>query len=466
MNQLKLLLIGLIGLWSSCGLVNGKIVNCYYGTWSNYRPGDGKFEPSNIDPTLCTHLSYSFFGITPAGEFKVLDQWLDLDSGLGFISRTMALKRLNPSLKVLAVVGGWNEGSENYSRMAGDANKRRLFIESALKFIKQHGFDGLDLDWEYPAQRGGSAQDKINFVTLLKELKAALGALKLELGIAVGASTITASSSYDIPNIAKHVDFINVMTYDFATAWEGAVGFNAPLKGQQEKNVQSAIKYWLQQGAPASKLVLGLAFYGRSFQLSSPQQISVGSPIAGPGAAGPYTQEGGFMGYNEICSFENTWSYKWASEYDVPFIHNANQWIGYDNIKSLEMKVEFGNSLNLAGVMIWSIETDDFRGMCGAGKYPLLTAVNNKLGNSHETSGSGEEVELPQEPSSPEETGPSVPEDAGDCSVNGFFVNADDCSRYYQCVNGVRHDFQCNSGLYFDSSSNTCNWPNLVQCNH
>ena len=106
MNNLKLLLIGLIGLCSASSLaygksritfflknlilinkitnyllLPGKIVNCYYGTWANYRPGDGKFEPTDINPHLCTHLSYSFFGITPAGEFQSLDTWLDNDLG-------------------------------------------------------------------------------------------------------------------------------------------------------------------------------------------------------------------------------------------------------------------------------------------------------------------------------------------------------------------------------------------------
>ena len=83
------------------------------------------------------------------------------------------MKRINPKLKILAVVGGWNEGSTKYSSMAADASKRQVFIKSALEFILQHGFDGLDIDWEYPAQRGGSPQDKVNFVTLLKEVREA-----------------------------------------------------------------------------------------------------------------------------------------------------------------------------------------------------------------------------------------------------------------------------------------------------
>lgn len=91
------------------------------------------------------------------------------------------------------------------------------------------------------------------------------------------------------------------------------------------------------------------------------------------------------MGYNEICPLTNTWTYKWSNVYDVPYIYKGHQWISYDNVKSLEKKVDFALGKNLAGVMIWSIETDDFRGKCGQ-KYPLLNAINNKLNvGSYET---------------------------------------------------------------------------------
>lgn len=89
------------------------------------------------------------------------------------IRKTTDLKRINPDIKILAVVGGWNEGSKKYSNLADDPNKRKLFVTSAVEFLRKHGFDGLDLDWEYPAQRDGSPKDKVNFVTLLKELREA-----------------------------------------------------------------------------------------------------------------------------------------------------------------------------------------------------------------------------------------------------------------------------------------------------
>jgi len=71
----------------------------------------------------------------------------------------------------MASVGGWNEGSTKYSAMAADPALRATFISSSLAFIQQNGFDGLDLDWEYPGQRGGNESDRENLVTLLSEIK-------------------------------------------------------------------------------------------------------------------------------------------------------------------------------------------------------------------------------------------------------------------------------------------------------
>ena len=71
----------------------------------------------------------------------------------------------------MIAIGGWNEGSTKYSAMAKDTKKRAKFVTSTLEFLQKHSFDGLDLDWEYPAKRGGATQDKKNFILLVKELK-------------------------------------------------------------------------------------------------------------------------------------------------------------------------------------------------------------------------------------------------------------------------------------------------------
>jgi len=78
------------------------------------------------------------------------------------------LKRNNPSLKTSLALGGWTAGSIAYSRMASTVDSRRQFIQSAVKYLRDHKFDGLDMDWEYPANRGGAHEDKKNFGLLAK----------------------------------------------------------------------------------------------------------------------------------------------------------------------------------------------------------------------------------------------------------------------------------------------------------
>ncbi|ALC44312.1 Cht9 [Drosophila busckii] len=349
-----------------------EVINCYWGTWANYRQGDGKFTYTNVDASLCTHLSYCFFGIDDTGEFKSLDNWLDLDSGLGFIKKTIALKQQHPNLKVMAVVGGWNEGSVKYSSMAADPGKRSKFISSSLAFIKQYGFDGLDLDWEYPGQRGGNVADRANFVILLRMLKEVFDQHKLTLSIAVGASDDTARASYDISAIANEVSFINLMTYDFHMASDGYLGLNAPLQ-----DMEKAVRLWLKQGAPANKLLLGMPFYGHSYQLKDNAKNRPNDGSSGPGSPGIYTGSSGFLGYNEICL--NKWKTLFDTQSSSPFAFQENQWVGFDNPYSIKLKMDLVNSYNLAGAMTWSIETDDFLGRCGE-CYPLLKAMNRAVG--------------------------------------------------------------------------------------
>ena len=131
----------------------------------------------------------------------------------------MSLKEQNPDLKIILSMGGWNEGSYKYSTVAKSAATRAVMVEQVLAFIDQYGFDGFDLDWEYPCQRGGEDADKVNhqqnvplmylqffpkanFVTLLGELKEALNAKGMTLSAAVSGGIASCELSYDIPGVA------------------------------------------------------------------------------------------------------------------------------------------------------------------------------------------------------------------------------------------------------------------------
>lgn len=211
-----------------------KIV-CYFGSWSTYRPDAGKFEVENIDPNLCTHIIYTFVGISEEGEVKVLDSWQDLpnDYGKNGFGRFNKLRKINPNVKTIIAIGGWNEGSTKYSRVVANPGLRAKFVQSVVNFLKKYDFDGFDVDWEYPNQRGGKADDKQNYVSLLKELREAFDKHGYILSAAVGAAESSASQSYIIPEMSKHLHLINLMAYDLHGSWESTTGINAPLYPQK-----------------------------------------------------------------------------------------------------------------------------------------------------------------------------------------------------------------------------------------
>ena len=178
----------------------------------------------------------------------------------------------------MIALGGWTEGSEKYSKMAKDPKLRTQFVQSVVDFVGKHGFDGIDVDWEYPGQRGGDIKvDKQDFTALLRELKEALDPHGYLLSAAVSPGKAIIDTAYEIKEIDELLDFYSVMTYDYhGGSWEEHIGHNAPLyeKPGDDKfnytqflNINFTMHYWLEKGATKEKMVMGLPLYGRTFSL-------------------------------------------------------------------------------------------------------------------------------------------------------------------------------------------------------
>ncbi|KAF8787213.1 Chitotriosidase-1 like protein [Argiope bruennichi] len=439
-------------------------VVCYLGSWANYRNGDGKFVIENIDPQLCTHAIYAFAKLEN-NQITVFDPYLDLKEnyGLGGYDRFNSLRQKNPNLKTLIAIGGWNEGSEKYSRMAATPQTRATFVKSAVDYCLKYNFSGLDVDWEYPAHRGGAPQDKQNFASLLKELKEAFTPHGLVLSVAVSAGKSTIDTAYDIPGVAKYVDFINVMTYDFHGSWERKTGHNAPLypmpnatEDEKTLTVDYAIKYWIKNGAPKEKIILGMGTYGRSYTLANAANNGLGAPATGPGTKGPFTAQDGMLGYNEICR-DKGWTEVFVQHVDAPYAYKGNQWVGYDNAKSIGLKVDYIIKEGIGGGMIWSLETDDFRGTCGSGKYPLLGTIASKL--------IGETV-IPNTDTIPQPDHITTPGYDFECKKQGYFRDPSDCSVYHYCQSNhggfARKTLHCPAGLAYSEKIRVCDYKKKV----
>ncbi|XP_037027541.1 probable chitinase 2 [Bradysia coprophila] len=360
-----------------------KAVICYWGSWSIYRPGLGNFKIEHIDLEYCTHFVYTFAGINLNGVIDSLDYHNDIN--LGGYKKVIALKEEYPCAKVLLAIGGWNEGSEKYSYMAEDEERRKEFVESVIRFIIHFNFDGFDINWEYPTERGGIVDDRENYSLLLEMLHKELSKRGRILTAAVPANLYTINKAYELEVMCNNLDLLNIMGYDMQQRDKTSV--HAPLKREnsdpsKKETLETVVQHLLKSGCPKEKLVLGIPAFGRSYTLYSQYSTGLNALVKGVGRAGNFSQSEGFLGYNEICEevrSDNGWKITYLRNSAAKYASKGDQWISFDDVDTVQQKVRFVKEKNLAGVMLWSIDTDDFHGDCFGESYPLLSAINREL---------------------------------------------------------------------------------------
>ncbi|XP_073681597.1 chitinase-3-like protein 1 [Garra rufa] len=438
---------------------------CYFTNWSQYRAGTAKYLPENVDPNLCTHLIYAFAIINYVNNIAG-SEWNDV----ALYSTFNALKNQNPQLITLLSVR--DQDSSQFSIMLSNWTNRQTFIKSSIEFLRKYNFDGLDLDWEH---KGTFPEDKLKFTILCKELLEAFLAegqsnkdARLILTATVSAQKDVIERSYDIPEISKYLDLISVKTFDFHTFKDGITRHHSPLYSAShgEENINSntdfALQYWISQGAPAEKLLMGFAAYGRSFILTSAES-EVGAPASNFASPGPYTQEMGLWSYFEICLFLNGGEVQWIEDQKVPFSYKGSDWVGYDNLKSFEFKIKYLQEHGFGGAFVWALDLDDFSGtFCGQGSYPLVNHLKKLLilGANNELDGSMTTSSFPTDGtgSSPPQTCvkilSSLPALKSQFCANksdGLYHRMDSLNSFYSCTGKMTNITWCTPADLNDS---------------
>jgi chitinase len=289
----------------------------------------------------------------------------------GSFNQLRLLKEAHPHLKTLISVGGWTL-SNKFPQVAATQQGRDNFAASCVEFMQTYGFDGIDIDWEYPVSGGltdGTPADRENFTLLLADLREALDEVGegylLTIAAPAGPSTY---ANIELEAIHPYLDFINVMTYDFHGGWETQTGHNAPMHpasgdpfaNAATYNVHSAIQAYLDAGIPSNKVVMGLPFYGRGWQGVTTADDGRFQSATDPAANG--TWEAGIFDYKDLKNHFLGQGYTryWDAEALVPWLYNAATgiWISYDDPESLAIKSDYIVAEELGGAMYWELSSD------------------------------------------------------------------------------------------------------------
>ncbi|KAK0660824.1 family 18 putative glycoside hydrolase [Cercophora samala] len=339
----------------------------YFTNWGIY---GRNYQPAQLPASQITHVLYSFANLRPDGEVYLSDTYADLDKHYpgdswsepgrnvyGCVKQLFLLKKTYRQMKVLLSIGGWTY-STNFASAASSPATRARFADSAVRLLADLGFDGLDIDWEYPASPGEAA----NYVLLLQAVRSALDSYSAAhasnhhflLTIASPAGP-THYNTMQLRSMANYLDFFNLMAYDYAGSWDSRVGHQANLYRTNDTatpySTERAVSDYLSAGIPASKIVLGMPIYGRAFTNTN----GLGQAYSGVGGG----------------SWENgVWDYKDLPKPGAQVVHDAaagatysydpakRELISFDTAEMVQRKVAYLKQRGLGGSMFWEASAD------------------------------------------------------------------------------------------------------------
>jgi chitinase len=340
-------------LWSLAAVISSpgadKIVCGYYPSFMR-----GALPAESIQFANLTHVAHAF-------AWPETDGTLSMDAD--FLYPRLIDEAHRAGRKVLVSLGGWGQSS-GFSPMAADPSARAAFVQNVVRFCGANGYDGVDIDWESPA----NPEDKNHLTQLIEALRTGLDAsgrdLLLTLAIPAGD---WGGQWFDYTAMQDHVDWFGCMTYDFFGSWVSRAGHNSPLyppSTNDNGSIHSSVLYLTStRSLPRGKVLIGIPFYGRGCNATGYGAPNTGGDIE--------------YGYSEIVpKIGKGWATRWDKAAKVPFLLDDafTRYISYDDTASVRLKCEYALNGELSGVMIWAMGQDVI-----GGRQPLMETVGSAM---------------------------------------------------------------------------------------
>ncbi|KAI3936658.1 hypothetical protein MKX01_034087 [Papaver californicum] len=316
--------------------------------------------PPSAIPSYYTHVFYAFVGISSPNYQLVVkpedDQWMK--------TFTTSLLSKTPRVTTMLSIGGGSSDRSVFAAMARSPSNRANFILSTIQVARKYGFDGLDLDWEYPVTQA----EMVNLGTLLTEWRRAVneeagrtGKQTLLLTAAVYFTPSayilsTELTTYPAQAVRDSLDFVNLMCYDYRGDWDTSkTGAHALLYDPSSQiSTSVGIQAWIRAGLPANKLIMGLPMYGKTWKLKDPNVNGIGAPAVGVGPGAGILTYADVVDFNGVSGTRVVYDTQTVSMYS----YRGTDWIGYDNPTTVDLKVKYALDNSLGGYFFWAIGQD------------------------------------------------------------------------------------------------------------
>ena len=320
-------------------------------------------RPDGLDFELYTHLFHAFVTADEQGRIR---------PSRGVPDSDLARRAHEAGVAMVLSLGGWGWDDE-FAAIVADPGAEGRYVEAVLKLVDEADYDGIDLDWEYP----DTEREVEGFERLSRRLRAGLDAIGERKGRPM-VLTMAASSNPGTLRwlrtdfLLETMDWINVMTYDYAGDWTDYAGHHSPLfasskpPGEAKRSTEATMRYLVEErGMPADRLAVGIPLYGRGFAVAEPYASTKDVPEV-------RIPRGNYANLHRLMG-EEGWTRLWDDETKNPWLvaPDRSMVIGYDDAESVAIKTRWALEHGFRGVFFWQVAADRLPD----GSHPLQEAA-------------------------------------------------------------------------------------------